>query len=42
MVETRFYRGVLRATFGFLELDGGTLAELKAMLSGEGEEGAAQ
>ena len=42
MVETRFYRGVLRSTFGFLELDGGTLAELKAMLSGEGEEGAAQ
>ncbi|MBR2789183.1 MAG: molecular chaperone TorD family protein [Eggerthellaceae bacterium] len=42
MVETRFYRGVLRATFGFLQLDGGTLAEPKAMLSGEGEEGAAQ
>ena len=42
MVETRFYRGVLRATFGFLQMDGDTLAELKAALAGEGEEGAAQ
>ena len=42
LVETRFYRGVLRATYGYLELDGETLSELRAALVGEGEEGAAE
>lgn len=42
LVETRFYRGVLRATYGFLEMDGDTLAELRAELAGEGGEEAAQ
>ena len=40
LVETRFYRGVLRAAFGFLQLDGETLAELRAVLADETEEGA--
>ena len=42
MVDTRFYRGVLRAAYGYLEIDGETLAELRAALAGEGEEGAAE
>lgn len=33
IVETRFYRGVLKATYGYLELDGDTLAEMKQLLS---------
>ena len=33
LVETRFYRGVLRATRGYLEFDGETLADLRAALS---------
>ena len=37
LVETRFYRGVLRATYGFLQLDGDTLAELKAALADDAE-----
>ena len=35
MVETRFYRGVLRATYGYLQLDGDTLREVKAAITGE-------
>ncbi len=33
IVDTRFYRGVLKATFGYLELDGETLADIKTELS---------
>lgn len=29
LVQTRFYRGVLEATFGYLELDGEVLADLR-------------
>ena len=33
IVETRFYRGVLRATYGFLEFDGETIDELREALT---------
>lgn len=35
MVETRFYRGVLKAAYGYLQVDGETLADIKAALAGE-------
>lgn len=41
IVETRFYRGVLKATYGYLQLDGDVLADLVDALSPAGlQEGA--
>ncbi len=38
IVETRFYRGVLKATYGYLQSDGGTLDEIEKLI-GEDAQG---
>lgn len=37
IIETRFYRGVLKATYGYLRLDGDVLTDLLEVLSPDGE-----